>query len=194
LNRVTVFVQEWNLLPPEAKKDVKRENILKKIVLMIDHENIKIRFRVIRTCLSVYKNLGFSNYLFDTTQSNQDDIMNTSFYKGDVSMIVPDEKEEDEFPENLDNILKKLALISKDSVNDMLFLEEGLIPLLLEVLTAANQSEDELPYGLVGYVLMIIKNISGNEQIRKKMLEVKNCMVFSNLLDVINQGSRANKK
>lgn len=142
----------------------------------------------------MYKNLGFSQYLFDSSQSKDDDVMNTSFYKGDVSMIIPGEKDEDEFPENLDNILKKLALMSRETVNDMLFLEEGLIPLLLEILTAANQSDEEIPYGLVGYVLMIIKNISGNEQIRKKMLETKNCMVFSNLLDLINQGSRANKK
>lgn len=198
MNRVTVLIQEWSLLPPEVKKKIRREDLLNKIVLMVDNENVKIRFRVIRTCLIVFRHLGFLNYLNDIEdEDNEDDPMNktdSSFYMNpETSLSRVDDNDDASNANTLTKILQILAKLSREATNDYLFTEEGIIPFLLEILNCAPQIKGELPAKQFVFVLIAVKNISGTEQVRKKMLEIKNCTIFSNLLDIINEKVKENK-
>jgi hypothetical protein len=166
---------------------------------MIDHENVKIRFRVIRTCLIIIRNLGFLSYLNDVDDGDEDDDplnkTDSSFYTNpDTSISRIDDPEDSGKGNVLTRILQVLAKLSREATYDPLFTEEGIPPFLLEILSCAPQLKGNLPSRQFVYVLITIKNISGTEQFRKKMLEIKNCTIFSNLLDIINENVHGNKK
>ena len=85
--------------------------------------------------------------------------------------------------EALGFIIKEIYKLSKDATNDKSFIEEGILQYILEMLATLTSFEiEDIPKTFVLQLLNTVKNITGKEEVRKKLLDVKNIEIFSKLL------------
>lgn len=88
------------MLPITLAKEGYRETLLQKLVLIMKHPSVRIRFRVIRTCLIVAKHLGYQHCLSndvgdndsDNASDGNDSFMitktdNPTYYKSETSFL-----------------------------------------------------------------------------------------------------------
>ena len=149
-----------------------------------------MKFRVIRACLFIMQGLGFANYMSNAASSG----FASERMDSEASFARYSEQEEAGQQTELFFVLKTLARLSKESQNDRLFIQEGLLPFLIEILATIPDLKQDFPAKITTMLLNILKNISGNEEMRKKALEIKNCAIFSGLLNHLNQIVQAQKK
>lgn len=133
------------------------------------------------------RNVGFADYVTNsvTSQSSLDP---------EASFATNTEREDGDSTSELPVVIKSLARLSKEATNDTFFLQEGMFGFIIEILAIVPSLKQDPQTSLLSLLLNMLKNISGNEEIRKRTLENKNCAVLANLLDYLNEWARANKK
>jgi len=138
------------------------------------------------------RNLGFVESVNNSTNST----LSLDKFESESSFVKYSEQEESgqATTTELVIVLKTLAKLSKEAQNDALFIQEGIFPFLMEIMTAFVNAQEEQHLNLITLILTTLKNVSGNEEIRKKALDVKNCSVLSNLLNFLNEISQKEKK
>jgi len=188
LNRVAVIAQEWQILPPEIQEKFTREDLLSKVLPLIRHENTPFKFRVIRTGLYVMRSVGFADYIFNARNT----AFSMSRIEDDSSFVKYSDQEEVGQMTDLTLVLKNLAKLSREKENDEYFVQEGIFPFLMEIMETIVTLKQGPQSNLLILLMSSLKNIAGNEEIRKKALKLKNCEIFSNLLDYLNDLSQAN--
>lgn len=195
-----VLAQDWKIVSEDIQNQLKREDLVSKLTPLLQHENInvniqielyayilKVKFRVIRACLFVMRNVGFAEYITNsvTSQSSLDP---------EASFATTTEREDGDSSNELPVVIKSLAKLSKEATNDTYFLQEGLFAFVVEILAIIPSLKQDPQINLLSLLLNTLKNITGNEEIRKRALENKNCSVLSNLLAYLNEWARVNKK
>ena len=133
------------------------------------------------------RNVGFADYITNsvTSQSSLDP---------EASFATTTDKEDGDSTSELPIVIKGLAKLSKEATNDAYFLQEGMFGFIIEILVLMPSLKQDPQTNLLSLLLNMLKNISGNEEIRKRALENKNCVVLANLLDYLNEWARTNKK
>lgn len=138
------------------------------------------------------RSVGFVESMnnFNSTRSS----LSLDQYESESSFVQYDKQEVGQKATGLSVVLKSLAKLSKEAQNDAFFIQEGLFSFVMEAITTIVNAEDSQSLNLLVLLLTTVKNISGNEEMRKKLLEVKNCSVFSNLLKFLNALTQKEKK
>ncbi len=132
------------------------------------------------------RSVGFADYIFNAKNST----FSLSKIEDDSSFIRYNEQEETGQLTDLTLVLKTLAKLSKEKENDEYFLQEGLFVFLIEIMETVASIKQGPQANLLVLLLSSLKNIAGNEEIRKKALKVKNCEIYANLLDYMNELSQ----
>jgi len=145
-----------------------------------------LKFRVIRTALYVMRSVGFADYIFNARNST----FSLSKLEDDSSFVKYSDQEETGQMTDLSLVLKTLAKLSKEKENDEYFLQEGIFVFLIEIMETVVNIKQGPQTNLLVLLLSSLKNIAGNEEIRKKALKLKNCETYSNLLDYMNDLSQ----
>jgi len=136
------------------------------------------------------RSVGFADYIFNARNT----AFSMSRVEDDSSFVKYSDQEEVGQMTDLTLVLKSLAKLSKEKENDEYFVQEGLFPFLMEIMETVVTLKQGPQSNMLNLLLTSLKNIAGNEEIRKKALKVKNCQTLANLLDYLNDLSQENNK
>ena len=142
----------------------------------------------------IIQGLGPANYISGGVASGSTPGLTSQRLDSDASFAGYNDQEETGQQSELFSVLKTLARLSRESTNDRYFTQEGLLPFLMEIIALIPETNKEFPGKMIMMLLSILKNVSGNEELRKKSLEIKNCAILSALLEHLNERVQEQKK